>query len=203
MLINIAIDGYSASGKTSLGKLLSEKLEYIFVDSGYFYRYFANIGTHPSLSSILELISTYEIENSKNFIDNLNKVIEDADGEEYLEQGRKASIIAQDPDIRKAITGLIRNLTIEKGFVVTGRDATTNILPDAEVKIVIDTKLEKRVKRRAEQMNLTEEETLNDLFRRDIKSFDLIKEAKRVSKEIDTTNLNIEESLEEIMKYVL
>ena len=98
---------------------------------------------------------------------------------------------------------MIRNLTIEKGFVVTGRDATTNILPDAEVKIVIDAKLEKHVKRRAEQMNLTEEETLNDLFRRDIKSFDLIKEAKRVSKEIDTTNLNIKESLEEIMKYVL
>ena len=165
MLINIAIDGYSAFGKTSLGKLLSEKLEYIFVDSGYFYRYFANISTHPSLSSILELISTYEIKNSKNFIDNLNKVIEDADSEEYLEQGRKASIITQDPDIRKAITGLIRNLTIEKGFVVTGRDATTNILPDAEVKIVIDTKIEKRVKRRAEQMNLTEEETLYDLFK--------------------------------------
>ena len=101
------------------------------------------------------------------------------------------------------ITGLIRDLTIEKEFVVTGCDTTTNILPDAEVKIVIDAKLEKCVKRRAEQMNLTEEETLNDLFRRDIKSFDLIKEAKRVSKEIDTTNLNIKESLEEIIKYIL
>ena len=93
--------------------------------------------------------------------------------------------------------------TSDKGFIITGCDATTNILLDAEVKIIINAKLEKCVKRRAEQMNLTEEETLNDLFRRDIKSFDLIKEAKRVSKEIDTTNLNIEESLEEIMKYVL
>ena len=46
---------------------------------------------------------------------------------------------------------------------------------------------------------MTEEESLEDLFMRDKKSFDLIEQAKRVSKNIDTTNINVDETLDQII----
>ena len=49
---------------------------------------------------------------------------------------------------------------------------------------------------------MTEEESLEDLFMRDKKSFDLIKQAKRVSKNIDTTNINIDETLDQIITII-
>jgi len=41
--INIAIDGPAGSGKTTLGKKLAQKINYHFIDSGLFYRYFAKM----------------------------------------------------------------------------------------------------------------------------------------------------------------
>ena len=49
---------------------------------------------------------------------------------------------------------------------------------------------------------MTEEESLEDLFMRDKKSFDLIKQVKRVSKNIDTTNINVDEILDQIITII-
>ncbi|RIB17501.1 P-loop containing nucleoside triphosphate hydrolase protein [Gigaspora rosea] len=122
MKINIAIDGLASSGKTMIGKKLSEKLKYQFIDSGFFYRYFAN----------------------KFYIDNTIQI-----NEIYL---FKNEIFNNSFYHLKEIEYIIQTITKKKGFVVVGHDATTKILPDAKIKLVFNAEIETRVYRRAKQI---------------------------------------------------
>jgi cytidylate kinase len=194
--INIAIDGYVATGKSSIGQKLAERFGYTLIDSGLFYRYFASI-YYADITQSINTDKESFLENPKIFIENINLYFNDQ--RLYLESGKKASMIAQDPNIREVITQLIRDMTKEKGFIVTGRDATTNILPEAEVKITLSAEFVERVKRRMKQTNLPEHEVVNDIFERDRRSFQLIEQAKKKSVVIETTELDIDSTLEKIL----
>ena len=64
-----------------------------------------------------------------------------------IEIERRASELAQDTELRATINQKLQDITKDKGFVVVGRDVTTNILPDAEVKIILSADFETRVNR--------------------------------------------------------
>ncbi|RIB05390.1 hypothetical protein C2G38_2280839 [Gigaspora rosea] len=91
----------------------------------------------------------------------------------------------------------------KKEFAVVGRDVTFNILPDAEIMILLSADIDIRALRRAHQLN---SENINDIWldilNRDSKSFNLIKEAKKVSKIIDTTNLTLAEVVDLVLTQV-
>ncbi|KAF0488273.1 cytidylate kinase [Gigaspora margarita] len=92
-------------------------------------------------------------------------------------------------------------------MIVVGRDVATNILPNAEVKLVLEADFETRVYRRTKQLNAKEFEAIgkvfSDMLKRDMDSFDLILEAKKVATIIDTTNLSIEQVIAKILTRVL
>ena len=201
MNINIAIDRYSASGKTTIGQFLARKFKYELIDNRLFYRYFSyhSFILSSSDDDVLKFIRS--VENYKDLLEDI-KSINLLDNETYLKVGKKASKLAKNNEIREEINILIRRIIQKKGFVVVGRDTTFNILLEAEVKIVLSAEFLSRVKRRALQVDMTEEESLEDLFMRDKKSFDLIKQAKRVSKNIDTTNINVDETLDQIITII-
>ncbi|CAG8777485.1 18551_t:CDS:1, partial [Gigaspora rosea] len=206
MKINIAIDGPASLGKTTIGKKLSEKLEYQLIDSGVFYRYFAKKFYLDNIIQINE-IYLFKDEMLNNPFYHL-KEIEHVNSQFYqdLTKSQRASEIAKVPEIRSTINEIIQIITKKKGFVVLGCDATTKILPTAEIKLVLDAEIETRVCRRAKQIleakssqldDLTELEiigkVLSDILKRDFDAYELILEAKKVATIINTSNLSIEQ----------
>ena len=189
MTFNIAIDGLTATGKTSIGHSLAKRLNFNFIDSGLFYRYLA----YYNINSINFNQHTYD-----NLINCSN-----SSAFSSLDISQKASELSKDEEIRSLINQEIKKLTKKKGFVVVGRDVTTNILPDAEFKILLSADFETRLGRRVSQ--LVDENPQNifyDIITRDTVSKPLINCSKKVSKEINTSDLEIFEVIEKILQII-
>ncbi|CAG8823211.1 23678_t:CDS:1, partial [Cetraspora pellucida] len=197
--INIAIDGQVATGKTLIGSELARLLKYKFIDTGLFYRYFATTYYNHHVDNLSD-----EIINSNITIDDLEKINQLSD-KEYLQIGTYAAEIAKDNGVREAINTIINRLVNGKGFVVVGRDVTTKILPNAEIKIVLDADIETRVFRRMNQLEYKNDFTsiFDDLMQHDYKLYDLIQKAKQISTIIDMKNLSLNQVIQKILKLVI
>ncbi|KLL03949.1 MAG: cytidylate kinase [Mycoplasmataceae bacterium CE_OT135] len=206
--INIAIDGPAGSGKTTLGKNLAKKINYRFIDSGLFYRYFAKFCQENNLNywekeKVINACSQQKEKVAKNpaiFLQELERQ------KSILSQpaiGNLASQFAPIKELRLIIYQLIRNLAKNKGFVVSGRDITFKVLPEAEIKIFLTADLAIRAKRRQLQLqkegkNLTLAEVEKDLKERDQRDQANISAAEATGWKIDTTDLSPDESLEKL-----
>ncbi|CAJ0846733.1 12375_t:CDS:2 [Entrophospora sp. SA101] len=119
------------------------------------------------------------------------------------EIGNLASQYAPIKELRLINYQLIRSLVKDKGFVVSGRDITFKVLPEAEIKIFLTADLATRAKRRYLQLQdenkkLTLAEVEKDLKERDRRDQANISTAEAIGWKIDTTNLNYDESLEKL-----
>jgi cytidylate kinase len=194
---NIAIDGLSATGKTTLGQKFARQFNFKFIDSGRFYRYYAKYYENVD-NDDLALFLDFFIDNPDP-LTILNTFDENDDQEKKLLIGNKASLFSKNEALRDTINTIIQKMVVGKRYVVVGRDATTKILPDAEVKILLNSDLETRIQRRSQQTNLDPLVVLSDLLERDKESFKLIQEASKVSTMIDTTHLDIEQTIRKLL----
>ena len=151
----IAIDGPAGSGKGTIAKLLSEKLDLNYLDSGAIYRLIA-------LSSLQEGIN---LNDAESIISHLKEIdIEFSGGAAFLnsievskqirtqEVGRIASKIAQHIGVRNQILQVQRDFFCGRGLVAEGRDMTTVVFPNADLKIYLDASPTERAKRRYKQL---------------------------------------------------
>lgn len=204
--INIAMDGPAGSGKTTVGRLLSKKLDYKFLDSGMLYRHFAYFcqQNNPQLEKSEELISAWK----KWLEDNEESLFS------YLEDERErlnspqinnsVSQLSQFSELRKIILEFQRKLTQKKGWVVVGRDITSEVLPHAEIKIFLTASLDERAKRRSKEykLNLNYKDLKKELQKRDYQD-----KTRKISPLIitndswvlDTTHLSPEEIVKKIL----
>ncbi|KAF0385624.1 cytidylate kinase [Gigaspora margarita] len=179
---NIAIDGLSGVGKSSIGYQVAKWLKFIFIDSGLFYRYIAN---------------RFYLDNTIQF----NEIYYNKD-----EMISKQSYYLQEIEFANLL--LQENLQNEnRGYVVVGRNTTTKILPNARVKLVLEADFETRVYRKAKQLNAKEFDAIgkvfSDLLKHDMDSFDLVLVAKKVVTVINTSDLSIEQVVAKILSCVL
>lgn len=206
--INIAIDGPAGSGKSTLGKTLAEKINYRFIDSGLFYRYFAKICWENKISyTEKEKVIKFCSREERNFAQNTELFFQQLEEQRNeLSQpkiGNLASQFALIKELRSIIYELIRNLVKNKGFVVSGRDMTFKVLPGAEIKVFLTADLAVRAKRRhlqlqSEGKSLTLEEVEKGLKERDQRDQLNITAAEATGLKIDTTNLAFAEGLEKL-----
>ena len=151
----LAIDGPAGSGKGTVAKLLSKKLNLNYLDSGAIYRLIA-------LSAMEKKV---DLENDKNLVNLIRQVdINFIDGETILNNinvsekiryetvGKNASIIAKHLKLRKEILTFQRNFFQGNGLVAEGRDMTTVVFPNADLKIYLDASVKERAKRRYKQL---------------------------------------------------
>ena len=151
----LAIDGPAGSGKGTVAKLLSKKLNLNYLDSGAIYRLIA-------LSAMEKKV---DLENDKNLVDLIRKVdINFIDEQTFLNNinvtekiryetvGKSASIISKHLKLRKEILTFQRKFFQGNGLVAEGRDMTTVVFPNADLKIYLDASVKERVKRRYEQL---------------------------------------------------
>lgn len=165
--INIAIDGFSSCGKSTLAQAIARELNYLYVDSGAMYRavtfyalehgYIHTNGSidHGLLLESLDLIlvqfkynsSNQEIEIHLNGTC-VNKEIRG------MQVSAHVSAISAIPEVRKKLVRLQQRLAEKGGTVMDGRDIGTVVLPNAEVKIFMTASPHVRAERRHKQLLL-------------------------------------------------
>ena len=179
-MINIAIDGPSGAGKSTIARAVSQKLGFLYIDTGAMFRSLAYkavkqgidiANEHNSLKSMLS-DTTLTIER----IDGVQHMI--LDGEDITdfirtpEVSKAASDIAVIDFVRNWLLELERSLAKEYNCIMDGRDIGTHVLPDAKVKIFLTASAETRAKRRLKELkekgiDISFEEVLSDMKYRD------------------------------------
>lgn len=206
----IAIDGPAGAGKSTIAKIVAEKLGFLYVDTGAMYRAL-------TLKALKERL---DLNNSKVLIDmaqkskiellqtkNSYKVL--LDGHDVTEEIRTEEVsknshfIASIPDIREILWNIQRSYRNHYNIVMEGRDIGTVVFPDAQVKIFLDASLEERAKRRYLQLKekgiqIDIEKLKEEIIKRDEKDSKrniapLKKHPEAIV--IDTTNMSIEEEV--------
>lgn len=178
-MFNIAIDGTTSSGKSTLSGQLSKRLGFKRLDTGAIYRGIAcnykrrNLGV-VNENSIAQLLKHLEIQIK--FKDDIQHVIvngiDETDNLRTEEISMLTSLISPYKKIREKVLSLQRDFAQKNDCVMEGRDITTVVLPNADVKFYVTATPEERAKRRYLQYKdipgaPTFEEVLADLKLRD------------------------------------
>ncbi|CAG8762677.1 75_t:CDS:2, partial [Racocetra persica] len=191
IIMEKTISGSCASGKSSVGYLLATKLNYQFIETDLFYQYLAS---KTSSFDEEELINILNNEEPKHLFQIDNTTLYEKDNDIK----KRAFELSKNVNIRKKISEIIQKNMKKKGFVVVGCDSTTDILPDAEIKLYLIANFETRVDHRQKQFN-SENLIWLDIITR---NSSLIKKAQKISDNIDITYLEILEVVDLILKNV-
>ena len=172
----IAIDGPAASGKSTVGKALAERLNYVYIDTGALYRAVAWLATREKISPHMPSGLTQLIASTAISLTGERRVLvgdQDVTDEIRTEEiGGLASAFSALPEVRTALLGLQRRLGSAGGVVMDGRDIGTVVFPDAEVKIFLHASEEERSRRRWSELvgrgeTAEKEEVSREMLRRD------------------------------------
>lgn len=155
----IAIDGPAGSGKTTVGRRLAQELGFLFINTGAMYRAVA-----WGFARGLKLEEMDIALDGERVLLNGEEITEQLYNEE-LDQ--RASLAARDPDVRSFLIKKQRKLAQGKDVVMEGRDIATVVLPEAEVKIFLQTSLTERARRRLRERGGSLEEIEEELRERD------------------------------------
>ena len=211
----ITIDGPTGSGKSTVSRLLAQRLHYHYLDTGAMYRAVglailrSGVSLHNKkeitrICNSLEIKFIHEGGATKIYLDN----------EDVTKAIREPAIdlIASDvsalDSVRKAMTILQRKIGSQGPLVAEGRDMGTVVFPEAQHKFYIDASLEIRVDRRFQERekrgeSISREKVKKDLIKRDNQDMNRhlspLKPAKD-AKIIDTTNLSPHQIVNKIMK---
>ena len=155
----IAIDGPAGAGKSSIAKLLSKELSFVYVDTGAMYRalsYYclSNGVSKEDEKAVWDLCKNADV--SIKYIDGEQCVLLNGENVNGVirtpEVGGVASSISVYKDIREKLVDLQRALAEKENVVMDGRDIGSVVLPNAELKIYLDAKVEVRAKRRYDEL---------------------------------------------------
>ncbi len=214
--IIIAIDGPAASGKSSVAKHLAEKLGFTYVDTGAMYRAITYLALRKNIvddvDAVIDMVKNIGIE--LKFENGETRVF--VNGEEVTEHIRtpevnaKVSEISRIPEVREQLVKIQRKMGESGNLVAEGRDTTTVVFPNADLKIYLTAELDERATRRhleykAKGSNVSFEDVKENLQKRD--RIDSSRKVSPLSKaedayELDTTDLTIDEEIENIIKKV-
>jgi len=213
----VGIDGPAGTGKSTLTKLISKELDLINIDTGATYRCVALKAIKNNIKleekdKIINLLDDIKIE-FKNAEDKQMVFLDDEDVTERIRQNDVNSIvspISSIKEVRFKLVDLQRKLAEGKNVIMEGRDITTYVFPNADVKIYLDASMEERAKRRYMQ-NVEKgiETSYKDVYE-NISSRDENDKAKEVGAlkiaedaiVIDTTDLTIEQVKTKIIECI-
>ena len=216
--IQIAIDGTSGAGKSTMAKMISQKLGIMYLDTGAMYRALA-------LKAIRNGIDTRSIDEVSALLCQLDIKIKFDNGTQkvYLEGEDVSSKIRNDevsmgasnvsaiPKVRQCLVELQQKIASNNSVVMDGRDIGTHVLPFAQVKIFLTASSHERAVRRYEELKqkgiLTKslEKMEKEIETRDYN--DSHRAASPLKKAddailLDTTGLSIEQSVEKILEII-
>lgn len=213
MRISIAIDGPAGAGKSTIAKVVGEKFNLMYINTGSMYRavtLFAmrqNIN-HNEIEKLCGLLSNMEMHFEG---DNLIVNGEDVSNELTLPViSNNVSNYASIPEVRKKLVHIQQSIAKKYNVVMDGRDIGTVVLKDANLKIFLTAKAEERAKRRYSELIENDVDVNYDNILAEIKRRDYIDSTRSVDPltkatdaiEIDSSYLNIEEVVDKISDLV-
>lgn len=215
--IIIAIDGHSGCGKSSTAKELAKHFKYKYLDSGAMYR----VVTLFFLRNKVDINDINKVRDSldKIFIDFViksgiqkiflnGKCVEDLIRKENI--SKKVSLVSAIPEVRKFLVNIQKKMGLNKKIVVEGRDITTVVFPDAEIKIFMTASLNVRARRRYEEMKISNPDITLDQVSDNLKDRDE-KDSSREDSPllkvddayyVDTSSLKLDDQIKKIKTLV-
>jgi len=211
----IAIDGPAGAGKSTVARMLAERLGLAYVDSGATYRAAAlkvlqSGAALDDQNEVGQIVSSAEIQ----FLPGNRQPQVLLDGRDVTAEIRSSEVtlaaarVSRLPQVRKKLIGLQRSLVAGPGVVMEGRDIGTVVFPEAPLKIFLKADPEERAQRRIEQNHrLGRPSTLKDTIS-EISNRDRLDAERKVSPlvaaedahAIDSTHLTAEQVVEEILE---
>lgn len=216
----IAIDGYSSTGKSSISKVIAEKLGLIHMDTGALYRGVTHFAVTKCLNENgeINLAQLFNILNEINleFRNIDNELVLFLNGANISKEIRgnlvssNVSLIASQKEVRDYLMETQRSIAENGGVILDGRDIGTVVLPNADYKFFLTASVDERTKRRfLELQNMeietTEAEVKENLITRD--KIDSEREVAPLKKAedailIDNTFKTKKETIDEISSYI-
>lgn len=212
----IAIDGPSASGKTSLGKQLAKELKYRYLDTGIMYRAVTWLALERGISvEDAEALGRLARDAAIQVIGEGESAVI-IDGNEVGEQlrqpriDRAVSLVSKIDDVRTAMVKQQQDIAREGRMVMVGRDIGTVVLPSADIKLFLVASVAERANRRylemARQGSLVDyQQVLKDLEARDELDTGRSNSPLRPAADaivLDTDSISIGEVLEKAMEFI-
>lgn len=214
----VAIDGPAGTGKGTISKLISERLGFLCIDTGAMYR-------AVTLNLIRNNVNITDLENVLMTLEKTKIDIEFAvsgqktfiNGEDVSEKIRTPevnSIVSQVSaikEIREKLVIIQRIFALNNDIVMEGRDITTVVFPNAEIKIYLTAKQEERANRRYKEMiekgiKVTYNEVYESIKKRDENDINKEYGALKIANDaivIDSTYMTIEEVYEKVKDIIV
>lgn len=213
MKISIAIDGPAGAGKSTIAKLIGEKYNLMYINTGSMYRAVTLFAMRNSIEpnqvgDLCELIDTL-----KMYFNNDNLFVNDIDVTDELRSievtnnvSRYASIL----EVRQKLVEMQQEIAKNYNVIMDGRDIGTVVLKNASLKIFLTARAEERAQRRydeliAKNVKVDYNNILEDIKKRDYidsnREVDPLRKAEDAI-EIDTSTMSISEVVDAISKYI-
>lgn len=215
--INIAIDGHSSCGKSTLAKQLSQYFSYIYVDTGAMYRAVCLYALKHDImkdgiideSSLIQALDNINV--SFNYNDEKSVSETYLNGENVENEIRSlwisenVSKISKIKEVRQKMVAIQQAIGENKGVVMDGRDIGSVVFPNAELKLFITASVDERARRRSLELK---DASLEDI-KKNLQSRDYDDSTREENPllimddaiQIDNTNLSIEEQFNLALSY--
>lgn len=216
--VSVAVDGPAGSGKSTITKMVAEKLGFNYVDTGAMYRAL----TYNFLSNDLKELEENKI---KVLLEDLDFRVEYVDGVQYVyvndvevsdkirtaEVSKYTSLFAKSPAVREFLIDTQRNLSHTNNIIMDGRDIASVVLPNADVKIFLTASVEERARRRVLDFERQGLENVDfEKVKEDIKARDWQDENRDIAPLVkvdsatlvDTTSMTIDEVVDKMTELV-
>lgn len=211
--ISVAIDGPAGAGKSTIAKLVGEKYNLMYINTGAMYRAVTLKALENNLlpehvDEICNLISSMEMH-----FENDDLILNGENIQEKITMPSISNIVsgyASIPEVRGILVKLQRDMSNKFDVIMDGRDIGTVVLKDAKFKFFLTASPEERSKRRFKELqerNLecSYDEILKDIIERDYKDTHRATDPLRKADdaiEVDTTNLDINGVVNVINEYI-
>ena len=212
-MYNIAIDGPAGAGKSTIAKIIGEKFNLMYINTGSMYR-------AVTLKALENNISAEEVDKLLVMIDGMDMHFEN---DELILNGeninslitmpnisKNVSAYASIREVRERLVNLMRKMALKYSVIMDGRDIGTVVLKDANFKFFLTASPEERADRRYKELmgkgvEVNYDEILQDIIKRDYldsnREVDPLRKAEDAI-EIDTTGIGIMGVVEKISSYM-
>jgi len=218
-MYNIALDGTSGAGKSTVAKLLAAHLGIVYLDTGALYRAVA-IKLDRAGAALDDEEKTAAVLRDTKLDINIGKdggaqrvILDDGDVSDAIREHR-VSKLASDysavPAVRQKLLNIQRDIAASRSSILDGRDIGTHVLPKAKYKFFVSASVAVRAKRRYDELTAKGQEVDLAQIERDIADRDLKDSSRQISPlkaapdavVIDTSDLTIEQVLQTILSYI-
>ena len=213
----VAMDGPAGTGKGTITSLISKEMGLVNIDTGATYRCVALYAIKNNIKleekeKIIESLPSIHIDmKNEQGVQKVYLNNEDVTNEIRSKEVTKiVSQVSSIVEVRLAMVEVQRNMAKGKDVIMEGRDITTYVFPNADVKIYLDADEEERAKRRYKELQekgieMTYEEVLKNIQARDKNDKEKEIGALKIAEDatyIDTTNLSINEVKEKVKEII-